>query len=553
MTSTIQLIDLLGAGALLIWGLRLIKTGVLRAFGASLRQWIRRGTGNRVSAAFAGLLATIAMQSSTATAVVTASFAGRGLVDPKMAQAVMLGANVGTAIAALVLSLDVHWFGSAMILVGVIISTRSKLASGKGVGRALLGLGLMLMALRLMANVTEPLRGSEVVINLLAALGDAPVLAVIFAAFLAFISSSSLAVVLFASLLFQGGVISPLLVVFLVAGANLGGAVPPWLAVFNDGPEARRLATANLVVRAVGSVVLTLVAPPLAQAMTETLPDVGMIAVVIHLTFNIALLLVFLPVVGPVYHLTGMLLPKAKSSEISGSYLDETALSIPALALVGAVREALRVGDLVKQMLEACLRGLIGNDPELRVHLSGLEDQVDASQEAIKFYLAKLNPAELEEEDHRRSDEIVAYAINLEHAGDIIHMGLCELAMKKSAGHLSFSSEGLAELRALFEKTLENLQLSQSVFLTRDEELATRLALAKVEIRRLEAESSTQHLQRVRERRTEALETSSLHLDMLRDLKRINAHLASVAASVLEAAGRTSASRLLPPQELTVP
>lgn len=545
MTSTIQLIDLLGAGALLISGMRLIKTGVLRAFGASLRQWIRRGTGNRVSAAFAGLLATIAMQSSTATAVVTASFASRGLVDPKMGQAVMLGANVGTAIAALVLSLDVHWFGSAMILVGVIISTRSKLATGKGAGRALLGLGLMLMALRLMADVTEPLRGSEVVINLLAALGDAPILAVIFGALLAFISSSSLAVVLFASLLFQGGVISPLLVVFLVAGANLGGAVPPWLAVFNDGPEARRLATANLVVRAIGAIVLTLVAAPIARVMAETLPDIGMIAVVIHLTFNTALLLVFLPVVGPIYHLAGMLLPKAKPSEGSASYLDETALTTPALALVGAVREALKVGDLVKQMLEACLRGLISSDPELRIHLSGLEDQVDASQEAIKFYLAKLNPVGLDEEDRRRSDEIVSYAINLEHAGDIIHMGLCELAMKKSAGHLSFSSEGLAELKALFEKTLDNLQLSQSVFLTRDEDLATRLALAKVEVRRLEAESSTQHLQRVRERRSEALETSSLHLDMLRDLKRINAHLASVAASVLEQAGRTTSSRLL--------
>ncbi|KRA43189.1 Na/Pi cotransporter family protein [Devosia sp. Root635] len=553
MASTVQLIDLLGAGALLIWGLRLIKTGILRAFGASLRQWIRRGTGNRVNAAFAGLLATIAMQSSTATAVVTASFASRGLINPKMGQAVMLGANVGTAIAALVLSLDVHWFGSAMILVGVAISTRSKLAAGKGIGRALLGLGLMLVALRLMANVTEPMRNSEVVIDLLAALGEAPVLAVIFAALLAFISSSSLAVVLFASLLFQGGVISALLVVFLVAGANLGGAVPPWLAVFNDGPEARRLATANLIVRAIGSVALMLVAAPFVRAMEGILPDIDMIAVAIHLIFNVALLLVFLPVIGPIYHLAGMLLPKAKTSESSGSYLDESALTTPALALVGAAREALKVGDLVKQMLEASLRGLISNDPELRVHLSTLEDQVDASQEAIKFYLAKLNPAELDDEDRLRSDEIVSYAINLEHAGDIIHIGLCELAMKKSAGHLSFSSEGLAELRALFEKTLENLQLSQSVFLTRDEDLATRLALAKVEVRRLEAESSTQHLQRVRERRSEALETSSLHLDMLRDLKRINAHFASVAASVLEQTGHTTSSRLLSLPDRTAP
>ena len=549
MSATVQLIDLLGAGALLIWGLRLIKTGILRAFGASLRQWIRKGTGNRVMAAFSGLVATIAMQSSTATAVITASFAGHGMVDPKMGQAVMLGANVGTAVAALVLSLDIHWVGSALILSGVVVGGRSSFAVGKGTGRALLGLGLMLLSLRLMASVTEPLRSSVVIIDLLAALGDAPILALMFAGILAFVSSSSLAVVLFASLLLQSGVVSPSLAVMLVAGANLGGAIPPWLAVASDGQEAKRLATSNLLVRCLGSITLTLGAVPFAGLLGQLLPNQSMIAVVAHLVFNIVLLLVFLPLIGPVYRLTRLLLPRSQSSTTAGSYLDETMLGTPSLAMAGAAREALKVGDLVKQMLEASLHGLVNSDPELKAKLSTLEDQVDASQEAIKLYLAKLNPTDLAEEDRRRSEEIISYAINLEHVGDIIHMGLCALAMKKSAGHLSFSREGLAELLALFEKTLENLQLSQSVFLTRDQDLATRLAVAKVEIRRLEAASSTQHLQRVRDRRSEALETSSLHLDILRDLKRINSHLASVAASILEAAGRASASRLLPTQD----
>ena len=179
MHSTIQLIDLLGAGALLLWGLRMIKTGVMRAFGASLRLWIAKGTGNRFTAVLSGIMATLALQSSTATAVITASFASSGAIKPRMAQAVMLGANVGTSIASVILSLDVHWFASAMILVGVTVFSLSKYARGKGMGRAVLGLGLMLLALQLVGNVTDPLRESEVMIAILSGLSDAPAFALI--------------------------------------------------------------------------------------------------------------------------------------------------------------------------------------------------------------------------------------------------------------------------------------------------------------------------------------------------------------------------------------
>ncbi|UXN74916.1 Na/Pi symporter [Devosia sp. A8/3-2] len=227
MSSTIHLIDLLGAGALLIWGLRLIKTGIMNAFGGSLRQWIGKGTGNRFKAALSGLLATLALQSSTATAVITASFASRGIIEQRMAQAVMLGANVGTAIAAVVLSMDVHWVGSAMILIGVVTYSVSKYARGKGVGRAALGLGLMLLALQLLGQVTEPLRESDMVIAVLSGLGDAPVIALLLATGLAFVASSSLAVVLFVALLAQSGLVTPTPAVIPVAGANLGGAIPP--------------------------------------------------------------------------------------------------------------------------------------------------------------------------------------------------------------------------------------------------------------------------------------------------------------------------------------
>jgi phosphate:Na+ symporter len=546
MHSTTQLIDLLGAGALLLWGLRMIKTGVLRAFGASLRLWIAKGTGNRFTAVLSGIMATLAVQSSTATAVITASFASNGAINPRMAQAVMLGANVGTAIAAVILSLDVRWFASAMVLVGVVVFSLSKYGRGKGVGRAILGLGLMLLALQLVGNVTDPLRESEVMIAILSGLDDAPVFALILAAVLAFVSSSSLAVVLFVALLASAGIVSPPLAVTLVAGANLGGSIPPLLAVLHEGVEARRLTLANLLVRAIGAIALTIFAVPAAGLLQTIVPQTDALVIAAHIGFNVALLVLFLPLLGPIGKLAALAIPRPATADKGANYLDDSVLDTPTIALAVAARETLRVSDIVLRMLQGSLDALRNRGPGSRSTVSMLDDDVDALNQAIKLYLTRLDRTELDDDDARRSAEIMGFAINLEHVGDIVDSGLCDVAGKIAKRQLQFSADGLAEIMALYEKTILNMQLSQTVFMTGDPKLARQLVAAKVEIRRLEARSAKQHLQRVRERVPASVETSSLHLDLLRDLKRINAHLASVAYPILETKGELDESRLRP-------
>lgn len=545
MHSTIQLVDLLGAGALLLWGLRMIKTGVMRAFGASLRLWIAKGTGNRFTAVLSGIMATLALQSSTATAVITASFASNGAINPRMAQAVMLGANVGTSIAAVILSLEVHWFASAMVLVGVVVFSLSKYARGKGIGRAILGLGLMLLALQLVGNVTGPLRESEVMIAILSGLGDAPAFALILAAVLAFVSSSSLAVVLFVALLASSGIVPPALAVTLVAGANLGGAIPPLLAVLSEGTEARRLTLANLVVRGIGAIVLTIFAVPAAGLLQTILPGTDDLTIAAHIGFNLALLVLFLPLIGPIGKLAALVMPRPARPERGANYLDDTVLDTPTIALAAAARETLRVSDLVLAMLQGSLEALRKPGPAAR-NVSLLDDDVDALHQAIKLYLTRLDQTDLDNEDAARSAAIMSFSINLEHVGDIVESGLCDVASKIAKRQLKFSPDGLAEIVALYEKTILNMQLSQTVFMTEDPQLARQLVAAKVEVRQIEASSAKAHIQRVRDRIPASMETSSLHLDLLRDLKRITAHLASVAYPILETKGELDESRLRP-------
>lgn len=543
MESTIRLIDLLGAGALLIWGLRLIKAGVLSGFGAALRRWISTGTATRIRAMFSGFLVTLSLQSSTATAVITASFAGRGLISGGRAQAVMLGANVGTALAALILSLDLHWLASAFVLLGVVFSIRARTAQLKGLGKALLGLGLMLLALQLMGGITEPLRSSQVMIDILAGLATAPIFALLFAIGLAVAGTSSLAVVLFVSFLSQSGAVPPFLVLIFVAGANIGGAIPPWLGTLKDGVAATRLTVANLIVRAIGGVTLMILAAPLAAPMQALAPGYSL-ALITHLAFNVALLCIFLPLTEPLARLMVKILPETADPETEASYLDQSSLTTPSLALAGAAREVLRMGDQVGEMLDCNLDAMRRNLPDGKSTIARLDDSVDAKLQAVKLYLARLRGLPLDEAEAKRCNEVMSYALNIEHVGDIIDHYLSEIAEKRMARHLRFSPEGMAELENFYQTTRSNLQLAQSVFLSRDIDLARQLVTAKVTAREMEEASNALHMARIEKGLPATLDTSSLHLDILRDLRRINSHLATAAYPVLEEIGALRKSRL---------
>lgn len=543
MNSTVLLIDLLGAAALLLWGLRLLKSGVNRAFGAQLRLFLASATRNRFSAFGAGLATTLALQSSTAMAVMASSFVAQGLIAPPMAQAVMLGANVGTAIVTQLLSLDIHWLASAAILIGVGASARADRRS-RGLGEIAIGLGLMLLALRLMGEATDPMRESEAVAAFFALLDEAPIIALALSTALAAISASSLAVVLFIMALAAAGTIDGTLCLILVAGANLGGAVPPVLAAAIEGVAARRVAISNMVVRGLGALALLPLVSPFS-AQLDAFPDRAQLVVLAHLAFNIALAIIFLPLVGPLTRLVARAVPDEAANGAEGPrHLDETALADPPAALAAATRETLRVGDLVGAMLENSLNALRSNDETLCQSVFLLDDKVDSLQHAIKLYLARLASAGLDEAARRQSAAILDYAINLEHVGDIIERSLSRLTMKKIENHLRFSLEGKGEIEEMFLETIDNLQLAQGVFLSRDPTMARRLMESKVTIRRQERTSTQRHMNRLKERRPETLQTSALHLDLLRDLKRINAHLVSVATPILEESGLLRESRL---------
>ncbi|AEG55714.1 Na/Pi cotransporter family protein [Sinorhizobium meliloti] len=543
MESAIVGINLFGAVALLLYGLAQVKDGMSRAWGARLRTGLAAGTRGGLRSFAAGFVATVALQSSTATALMVASFVEKELIAPAMAQVVLLGANVGTAATAWIVALGLGWLSPLLILAGVALG-RTRSSARSGAGSAVVGIGLMLLSLHLLANATDPLLQSPALGAFLAMLDNAWPVALFFAAALAVLASSSLATVVLILSLASAGGISTALVVVLVLGANLGGAVPPVLATLGASADARRVTIGNLIVRAIGCVIALPLAGYCAEFMELARLSPRKLAVDAHLLFNLAVAMIAFPVSPLLYRLTASLIPQETESDIGPRYLDMEALARPVAALAGAGREVMAVGDLIEGMLVRALDALKGNDLSMLADISMLEGRVDRIQHEIKLYVSRVGKDDMTEDDHRRARHIVDYAINLEHIGDIIEKGLHpEIAKKISLG-LRFSEDGQGELVRLFAITLDNMRMAQAVFATGDAELARRLVEVKEEVRRLEKQSAECHLQRLREGRLDSMQTSSLHLDMLRDLKRINAHVASVAHPILDDSGLLIESRI---------
>jgi phosphate:Na+ symporter len=547
MDFPITLLKLAGSVALLLWGVHMVQSGVQRVFGAKLRGLLSRTLRHRFKAFLAGLGVTAILQSSTATGLMVTGFAAGGLMDLVPALAVMLGANVGTTLIVQLLSFNVAEIAPALILIGVLMFRRAA-AAPRDFGRVLIGLGLMLMALQRFINLLSPYEDVPSLRLLLGAIATQPVLDVIVAAGLTWAAHSSVAVVLLVMSFAAKGTVPPEAAFALVLGANLGTAINPVLegATGND-PATRRLPIGNLINRAIGVVAALGALGPVSRLMVVIEPDNARAVADFHTVFNLLLALIFLPLLKPYALLLRRLLPVRVNQVDPGRpiYLDPAARETPIVALGGAAREALRLADVLETMLAGLREAFAKGDRRQISETKRLDDILDKLNTAIKAYITAIDPDALSDEDHRRVRDILAFTTNMEHAGDIVEKNLLGIVTKKLKRGVSFSKAGQAELLTMIDRLMVNLSMAASLFMTADERAARLLAGEKEVFRNLESQATDSHFERLREGRLDTAETSSLHLDALRDLKNVNTHLVAAAAyPVLENKGELLPSRL---------
>lgn len=548
MASSGTLIDLAGFIALLLWGTHMVQTGVQRAFGPNLRSILGVALRSPLRAFLTGIGVTAVLQSSTATGLMTAGFAAGGLVELAPALAVMLGANVGTTLIVQVLSFDVAAVAPALILVGVFMFRRDSSTLTHDLGRVFIGLGLMLLALHQLLDLMTDYEDAPSLRILLGAVSTAPLLDVVLAAGLTWAAHSSVAVVLLIMSLAAKDVI-PLNAAFaLVLGANIGTALNPLLEgpATND-PAAKRLPLGNLLTRVAGVAVALLALAPIGRFMATIEPLNARAVADFHTLFNLAVAAAFFPFLLSYAILLERWLPKRVDPDDPSRprYLDPSAKETPMVAVGAAAREALRLADVLGDMLQDARKALITGDRRLMVEIRRRDDVLDHLNSAITAYLTSIDPDEFGEADHRRLNEILSFAMNLEQAGDVIDRSLLPHLAKKVKRGLTFSKESERELITMMERLNNNLQTAASLLMTEDPRTARALAEEKVIFREAEIRATVTHVERMRNSHLDRVQSSALHLDLLLDMKLLNSHIVAAAAyPVLERSGSLLTSRI---------
>ncbi|MEO0394030.1 MAG: Na/Pi cotransporter family protein [Pseudomonadota bacterium] len=514
-----------------------------RAFGNSLHDVVGAAARNRITAYISGILVTCGLQSSTATSLIVASLARQGAVTTTAGLAIMLGADVGTTLAAQLLSFKVHWLAPLFILGGYVVYSRNDHNPKRHFGRIAIGLGLLMLSLRMIMDATDPLRSHPIMLDVIQAMAGEPLLCLLLAAGITWLAHSSLATVLLVMSMAAGGALPMEAAFMLVLGANLGGVIAPIMASASYEPAGRRVPVANALVRIIG----VLIAIPLIGVALQYIPlagtDPARQVVNFHTAFNLILSLAALPWCHLVARVLIKMIPDQPSEDVPGLplYLDDRTLDTPSVAITQAGREARRMADLLSVMMHQSMAAIRDDDATTIKRVQESDDALDQLYDRIKLFVTQVSFEDLDPKESARAMEIITFVTNIEHAGDIIDKSLMDMADKKREAGISFSAEGIKEIESLHAKLCASLDLAIGVFTTRDPELARDLLARKADMRELERGSYDAHLLRLVSGNTSTIESSSIHLDIIRDLRRIHSHLVAIAYAVLDRNGLPSA------------
>ena len=559
MSPILIILHLAGAVTLLLWAVRMVRTGVERAFGSALERSLKRTRDNRIKAAGVGALVAIVLQSSTAVGILAAGFAASGLMNFTTSLTMLLGADLGSSLVVRILSFDLSWLIPFLLIAGGWMFMKGTGREVRQTGRILVGVALILVSLGMLGDATASLRHSEVLPAVVDYLSGDYVSSFALAALFTWLVHSSIASVLLIASLAAEGLVPVGLGLALVLGANLGGAVIAVVLTRGSSPAARRVPLGNLVCRGtaavLGLVVLGSVELPLDMAASLAGTDPAEQIVMMHVAFNVVILLIGLPVVGLVGALLTRLLPdEAPAQESEGllagrvSTLDRSVLHSPRMALTSATRELLRMSEIIEIMLRPVME-LYETDDRDRLkarvkELRQLDQEINKAHSEIKLYLVELNRGTMSSEEAQRAMMLANFAINLEHVGDLVSKNLYKLAVERCEKRLAFSEEGWRELTDLHAQVLTNIQLALNVLVSGDRDSARELIREKDRMRELELSSQSRHLRRLQSGSVESVETSEIHLETIRGLKQVNSLFAAIAYPILAESGDLLESRL---------
>ena len=555
-SGTYELSMILGAAALLLWGVRMARTGVMRVYGAQIRRTLPRALRNPLVALFTGAGAATILQSSIAVAVFTSGLAAVGAIPVADGLLLLLGADAGSAIVAALLTLNLKALWPILMFVGYLMhsiysDTNSPI---KQFGRICLGIAMILIALTFMSQVSSGLAESDLIRIIISSLGSELLLAVLLFAILTWLAHSSIAILLFWASLVQAGITTaPALILAAVLGINLGNAAPPIVMAWNHAAPARRLVIGHGAFKLIG-VLACLIGVRLLGGLYDLIPGLpGFRVVILHIAFNCALIVVFGGLVVPASRILNTLFtePPKAADDIGPKYIPgnaEAGGKVDLLPVTALSREVLRILGTIQTMLEITLEMLLAGSSDKAPDIVRLEDKVNVLFKAVRAYAVDLTRKGVNDADLRRITALLRYTASLENAGDVVCKTMLSIpdTMKKEGKR--FSEAGKIELETLFGFLIGNTQLAAEVIMAWQVDTADVLVQRKRGFKSMCQDSSHQHIDRLSQGISNAMESSSAHLDLISDLRWINTQVASIGYDVLpasESSGDEAAEQLI--------
>ena len=550
------LLELAGATILLLFAVRMVRTGIERAFGASFRR-LMTGSRARMRASLAGLALAAIMQSSVAVAMLVAGFVGAGTLSFQIGLPAMLGADLGSALVIQFLSMEISWLAPLLLVGGGVTFLKSRSAIPKQIGRAVLGVALILIALELMRATVMPIRDSAFLPQISALLEGDFLMAFLVGAALTFVMHSSVAAVLMFVTLVAIGALPLMVGISLMLGANLGSSLLPVWMTRAMPPRARHVPVINAILRGSAAVIMIIIVN--GSPLIGMLPDVGDGQKIIlgHVMFN-ALLLLAVPFSGVLGRMTGWLVrePAASLDDIPAHYrsvLDPAALDDSSLAMACIRREIHRMLQIVEEMMVPVMELMEQFDKGRMARIVQKDIVINEALDGTRRYVAELSGrngqanGQANGEATRRKElrNLLEFAIAIEAAGDVVSKTLAPLAATRARDDIRFSAEGLAELRGMHDRVVANIALAGNVLVSGDVGIARRLLEEKGEFTHRQRKSRKSHLKRLARGRVESLESSDLHLETGLAFKEFNSHIASIAYPILSREGQLLDSRLI--------
>jgi len=528
-------ISLFGGMLLLLYGIKLLNDGLQNAAGSKIRSLLRSLTSNRFTAVGGGAFITGLIQSSSATSVMLVGFVSAGLMSFRQTLAVILGADIGATLTVQLIAFHVYDYAVLLVGIGLSFTLFAKRMLFRNFGQGVLGFGFVFLSIKIMIEAMTPLQGNELFRQVFISLTNTPVIGILLSAGVTALIHSSAATMGIALVLASSGLIPLPAAIYIVLGANIGTCATAFLASLRSPAEARRVAWAHLLFKVFGVLLFLPFLAPFAHLVTTTAPDLTRQIANANTLFNVIMAVVFLPLIGPFSKLVMKLVPEQEEEKKVGPrYLDEHVLGTPALALGQASREALRVSDIVREMLIDVVKVFQSDDPDSITAIKNKDNLIDLLDRHIRLYIIRLSSSHLTESQSRRSMAVLEISRNLENIGDIVDRNIMPLALKRISKGITFSQEGLNEIVLFHRKVLENFDTAISAFGSNDVVLAEQVLRNKEELGMMERELVQAHLDRLRKGFRESIETSHIHLDMIGNLARINSLITHIIYPIVD-------------------